>query len=140
MRPEPDEARGAVAPAPFAFDVPAARAAWTDSAMASPRAVPPPAVRLAMAPWTWARSLVGARTIRASVEKATRPTRKPAGSWSTKVVAAALAASRRLGLTSVACIEPETSMARTTVASSRGTATVMDGRARAMPSAAMATR
>ena len=93
-----------------------------------------------MASWTWARSPVGARTIRASVENATRPTRKPAGSWSTKVVAAALAASRRLGLTSVAIIEPETSMVRMTVASSRGTSTVIDGRASAMPSAAMATR
>ena len=54
--------------------------------------------------------------------------------------AEALAASSRVGETSVARIEPETSMARTTVASSRGLAKTIVGRARPTSSAAIATR
>ena len=54
--------------------------------------------------------------------------------------AEALAASSRVGDTSVARIEPETSMARTTVASSRGTGTTIVGRASPISSAAIAAR
>ena len=75
-----------------------------------------------------------------SVEKATRPTRKVAGSWSTKSEAAFWAAARRVGCTSVAIIDRETSIARMMVASSRGTASVIDGRASARTSAPMAAR
>ena len=54
--------------------------------------------------------------------------------------AEALAASSRVGETSVARIEPETSIARMTVASSRGVAMTIVGRARPMSSAAIAPR
>ncbi len=54
--------------------------------------------------------------------------------------AEARAASSRVGETSVAFIEPETSMVRMTVASSRGTGTIIVGRASPMSSAAMAPR
>ena len=54
--------------------------------------------------------------------------------------AAALAASRRVGETSVASIDPDTSIVRMIVASSRGTASIIDGRARAKTSAAIAPR
>ena len=56
---------------------------------------------------------------------ATIPTRMPSGSWSMNDWAASRAASSRVGATSVAFIEPETSIASRTVASSRGTATTI---------------
>ena len=84
-----------------------------------------------MASRTWPRSVVGCTTSRASVEKATSPMRNAAGRLSTKPVAAALAAASRVGSTSVAVIERETSIVSITVASSRGTWSVIDGRARA---------
>src|ERR671922_1935957 len=56
-----------------------------------------------------------------------------------KLDAARFALSSRVGVTSVASIDPETSIVRTIVASSRGTATVADGRARPMTSAANAS-
>ena len=52
--------------------------------------------------------------------------------------AAPRAASRRLGSTSVACMEPDTSVTSTTAARSTGTATVACGRASATASAASA--
>jgi hypothetical protein len=64
----------------------------------------------------------------------------PAGSPSTKPAAAFLAATSRVGSTSVASIERETSIVRMIVASSRGTAIVIDGRARARTRAPIATR
>ena len=85
-----------------------------------------------------ARSVVGATAMRASLENTTRPTRNASGSWSTKSDAAFCAAANRDGSTSVACIDPETSSVRTIVACSRGTATIIDGRARAMTRAAIA--
>ena len=51
-----------------------------------------------------------------------------------------LAAARRVGSTSVAIIERDVSIVRITVACSRGTGTTMDGRARAIASAATAAR
>ena len=71
------------------------------------------------AAWSW----VGATTTDADLEKVTSPTLKRSGSRSTKAPAACLAASIRLGATSVACIELETSTATITVARSRGTCT-----------------
>ena len=56
------------------------------------------------------------------------------------VSAACFAASRRVGLTSVAIIERDTSIASITVASSRGTLRTADGRASAIASAATAAR
>ena len=114
--------------------------ASTDSAIASPSAVPPPALRLSSAAWSATRSVVGGTTTRALVENATRPILKAAGTWSAKSEAAFWAAPRRVGSTSVAFIEPDTSIVRMIVASSRGTATTIDGRARAKTSAAMAPR
>jgi hypothetical protein len=95
---------------------------------------------LLIAAWSWARSVVGETRMRGAVEKETSPTLIPAGSWSTKSDAAFWAAARRDGATSVASIEPETSSVRMIVASSRGTATVIDGRASARTSAPIATR
>ena len=83
---------------------------------------------------------VGGWTTRAAVENATSPTLNRSGSWSTKSEAAFLAAASRVGLTSVALIDADTSIVMTIVASSRGTATTSDGRARAMASAATAPR
>ena len=57
-----------------------------------------------------------------------------------KVLAACLALASRNGATSIASIEPDTSIARMIVASSRGTATIAEGRARPMTSAAIAAR
>ena len=129
--------------APSVTSAEAARAsavASTDRAIASPRAVPPVGLRLAMASRTWPRSAVGATTRRASVEKAITPTRKAAGRLFTNEVAASLAAASRVGLTSVASIDLETSIVSITVASSRGTWSVIDGRASAIARNAMAPR
>ncbi len=78
--------------------------------MASPSAVPPRAWRLAIPAWRAARSVVAATTTRGAVEKATSPTLTPAGSWSMKSLAACWAAASRVGETSVAIIDPETSI------------------------------
>jgi hypothetical protein len=59
----------------------------------------------------------------------TTPTRYFSGTSERNAFAAARAASRRVGCTSSAFIERETSTASTTVASSRGTMTVAFGRA-----------
>ena len=74
------------------------------------------------------------------MENATRATRNPSGRLAMKSDAAALAAVRRSGETSVASIEREVSMVSTTVASSRGTGTTIDGRASAIPRTAIAAR
>ncbi len=103
-------------------------------------AVPSRAVRLSMAAFVWVRSVVGLTSVTGSEAKATTPTRTFSGSWSMNERAEALAASSRVGDTSVARIEPDTSMVRMTVASSRGTWTTIVGRASPMSSAAMAPR
>ena len=58
----------------------------------------------------------GSETVWAASAKVTTPTRNAAGTRSRNVVAAAFAALRRSGRTSVASIESETSIASTTVA------------------------
>ena len=93
-----------------------------------------------MAWMTSLRSSVGWTRVCGREANDTTPTRMPSGSWATKERAAALAASRRVGSTSVAFIEPDTSMASITVASSRGTATTIDGRARPRTRKATAVR
>jgi hypothetical protein len=70
---------------------------------------------------------------------ATAPTFTRAGTRSRKRSAALVTAAHRLGATSVARIDPERSVARTTVACSAGTAIVASGRASAIASAASAT-
>jgi hypothetical protein len=72
--------------------------------------------------------LVGGTTTEAKPAKETRPTLYWSGSSSTKSAAAALAASIRLGSTSVAIMDSEMSMARMTVARSWGSSTSTAGR------------
>ena len=93
-----------------------------------------------MAALSWARSVVGLTSVVGSEANETIPTRTPAGSWSMNERADAFAASSRVGDTSVARIEPDTSIARMTVASSRGVAMTIVGRASPMSSAAIAPR
>ena len=78
-----------------------------------------------------AGSLVGTWTENPLSLKATTPIRTVAGWFATKVRAAALAASIRVGVRSVAAMLPETSKARMTVPSSLGTLTTLCGRAMA---------
>jgi hypothetical protein len=86
-------------------------------------------VSVSSAVTTSSRSSVGATPTAARVANETTPTRNFSGTSSRKVFAAVLAASRRVGSTSFAFIERETSIASTIVASSRGTLTVACGRA-----------
>src|SRR4029079_12170048 len=68
------------------------------------------------------------------------PTRTFSGSWLMNDWADARAASRRVGDTSVARMEPETSRVRMTAASSLGTGPIIVGRASPMRSAEIAAR
>jgi hypothetical protein len=97
--------------------------------MASPSAVPPSGSMLPSARRTTSRSSVGGVRTSAAVENRTTPILTFSGTSSTKVRAAAWAASKRFGATSVAIIDSEVSMVRTTEASSVGTSTVRCGRA-----------
>ncbi len=78
-----------------------------------------------------ARSRVGDWTAMPPSLKATTPTMTPDGCRSTKAFAASRAAAMRVGSTSVAAMLPETSKARTTMPSFRGTLTLACGLARA---------
>jgi hypothetical protein len=89
----------------------------------SPMAVPPLAFSVPRAARTASRSVVGGTRVSASLEKMTSPTWKRAGRRSRKRLAARWAASIRVGSTSSAFIDPDTSMTSMTVASSRGTGT-----------------
>ena len=82
-----------------------------------------------MADSTARRSSVGTWVENPASLNATIPIRTDGGCRATKARAAALAASRRVGSTSVAAMLPETSKARTTVPSSRGTPMTLSGRA-----------
>jgi hypothetical protein len=79
---------------------------------------------------TAARSPVGGCVEIPESLNTTTPMRTDGGDSSAKASAAALAASIRLGATSVAAILPDTSKARRTVPSSRGTPMTLCGRAR----------
>ena len=85
------------------------------------------------------RSAVGGTTTSAWSENETTPTRKPFGRSLTNELAASRAAVIRSGATSVAVIEPELSIARITVASSRATATATCGLAMPTTSAVRAS-
>ncbi len=98
------------------------------------------ALPMAVARWTWKRSiaarissrlLVGACTTAAVPANATTPIRVRRGCSATKARAAAWEATSRLGRTSVARMLPETSMARITVSWWEGSVTTALGRATA---------
>jgi hypothetical protein len=86
------------------------------------------------------RSRVGETATCALDEKGTRLTSKVDGSALTKALAAAVAAPRREGETSVATIEPDVSIARMTVPCRFATVTARSGRARPTISVASAAR
>lgn len=104
----------------------ASRAATT----ASPIAVPSPVVSRSMAERRAPRSVVGGTATVAEPLNGTSPALKRSGSRSTKASAARWAASKRVGSTSVASMDADTSNATTIVARSRGTCTSVVGRAK----------
>jgi hypothetical protein len=102
--------------------------------------VPPSALRPSTSAWISSRSSVGGSIVCGSEENATAPTRASSGTSSRKRWAAARAASSRLGSTSSASIERDTSVTSTIEACSFGTATVACGRAIAIVSTASEVR
>ena len=108
--------------------------------IASPVPVPPRAVSWSSA-WSMAtRSRVGEARTRGLLLSAMTPTLTVLGTFATKRLAAVRAATRRVGRTSVACIEPLTSVMSMIDARSTGTATVFCGRAAARMRIASASR
>ena len=95
-----DDARSRAAEPPASF-LPSGCPTRSDSATASPIAVPSPGVSVSSAVTTSSRSSVGATPTTARVANETTPTRNFSGTSSRKVLAAVLAASRRVGSTSV---------------------------------------
>src|SRR5207248_9134326 len=85
-------------------------------------------------------SVVGATSSSALLENETSPIFTPAGTLSANRSIACCAAPRRVGFTSEARIEPETSTSRTTVALSDGTETLAVGRATAAEAQVSASR
>ena len=85
------------------------------------------------------RSVVGETSTAAVPANDTSPRLTPGVSWSANDLAAACAAASLLGATSVACIDSETSITRTTVARLRGTRASACGPANATVSRASAT-
>ena len=89
--------------------------------IASPVAVDSDSCSDSTARLTAARSVVGDTSTAAVPANATSPRFTPGVSWSANDFAAACAAARRVGSTSVACIDSDTSITSTTVARLRGT-------------------
>jgi hypothetical protein len=116
------------------------RRAVTPVAIASPLAVPPLGVIFAIASRASSRSVDGDARIVGVWLNAITPTFTRAGTLSRNARAACLAATSRLGFTSVACIEPETSVASRIDARSIGSAIVRCGRAAAAISTIIASR
>src|SRR5204862_331019 len=106
---------------------------------ASPVAVAPVAICESIARRTAVWSVVGASAASGVLEKATTPTRTLAGMWSRNASAARRAATRRVGCTSSAAIDPEWSSTSTTEACRTTTLRVTSGRASATASAAAAS-
>ncbi|HYJ73882.1 MAG TPA: hypothetical protein VE265_15560 [Actinomycetota bacterium] len=106
----------------------------------SPMAVAPSACSESIAPYTATRSVVGRVRVWAVEANETIPTRNFSGRSSTKAVAARWDDSRRVGSTSVAFIDPDTSMTRMIVACSLGTRASAWGLARLTSRAARASR
>jgi hypothetical protein len=98
--------------------------------------VPPSAWRLCSAERTGSRSSVGSTTAFVCEENPTKPTSSFLGALSRNDWAADCAAARRDGSTSVADIEPDSSVTSITEAFSTGTATVACGLAIATASTA----
>src|SRR4051795_6314430 len=107
------------------------RRAVMEVAIASPLAVPPLDCILAMASSAAWRSVVGVASTVGVWLKAITPTFTRLGTLARNARAACFAATRRLGATSVAVIDPETSVASMIDARSIGTARVRWGRAAA---------
>jgi hypothetical protein len=89
-----------------------------------------------MALRTWSRSVVGCTTVVAVPANDTSPRLIRSGRTSPNSLAASCIASNRVGSTSVACMDNETSTAMTMVARSRGTRTSVLGTARETTSVA----
>ena len=102
----------------------------------SPVAVPPSATRSSSTERASLRSSDGLSTICGVSEKVTEPIRSWRGAWSRNRSPALRAASRRLGSTSSACIDRDTSVTSVTDARSTGTPTVRSGLASARASTA----
>ena len=110
----------------------------SDSTMPLPVAVPRCSWKRSIAAMMSSRLVVGACTTAAVPAKETMPTFTSRGRALTKVLAASWEAMMRLGLTSVARMEPETSMASMIVRSVKGSFTTARGRAAAKSSTATA--
>ncbi len=108
--------------------------------VAAPITVPRDVVRLSMASVRSSLFVVGGTISSANPAKATMPMRVPATWSSTKVRAASWAMARRLGSTSVAHIERDTSRARMIEVRPRGTSIDICGRAVARARAARLAR
>src|SRR5581483_3140987 len=114
--------------------------ASSDVKIASPMAVPSASWSLSMARFAFVRSVDGGTSNDALPANDTMPTLIFGGSWSTKAFAADCTAFNRVGFTSSASIDSDTSMATMTVARSRGIFSSCVGRANATTINAMATR
>ena len=101
-------------------------------------AVAPSAWRLSTAALTSPRSVVGSTTVFVCEEKPTKPTSSLPGTRSRNLCAADCAAARRDGWTSVADIEPDSSVTSTTEARSTAAAWVACGLANPQASATAA--
>ena len=111
-----------------------------DLRMAAPMVVPRPVVRVSMALRTASWSVVGGTASCAKPEKSTRPMRVLSSWAATKARTASCAAVSRLGSTSVAHIEPETSTATMTAALATGTCAWTSGAPRRRPISARLAR
>ena len=112
----------------------------TASSRPSPIAVPASGESRSIPSWRIARSVVGITSRFGPVLNETRPIFTPFGTRSANAPIACCAAPSRVGLTSAARIEPETSTSSTTVARFAGTETDAFGRASAVDAAASASR
>ena len=106
--------------------------------MASPVAVDSASCRLSTARLTAFRSVVGDTSTAAVPANDTSPRFTPGVSWSANDFAAACAAASRVGATSVAFIDSDTSITSITVARLRGTFAIACGAASATVSTASA--
>ncbi len=113
---------------------PSARSSRTRLRIAAPIVVPRPVVRVSTACRTASRSVVGETATWANPENSTRPMRVSSSCSVTNFRTASWAAPSRLGSTSVAHIEPETSTAMITAPLRTGTSASTCGRAAARPS------
>ena len=111
----------------------------SDSTMPLPIAVPRCSWKRSIAATTSSRLSVGGCTMAAVPANETTPTRTARGSSATKALAAFCEATRRFGSTSVARIEPDTSIASTMVCSTSGRVITAVGRAVATSKAVKAS-